>query len=478
MKHYRSLAALLALALLFSLAACGETPAPSDTENTPPTEIPAPTPTPEPTPAAPAFDHCELDMEYTRDATEIGTLTAYDAAGKALWEYVTEAFDATELEQVQSLGAGKDGWLLLCGGELRCIDEGEVVWVNTDFGGAGACWNFGPDGKLYLAGYYGPHLMVVDENGKTLRRWETFDSRIYWPADLWLAEDGMVELTFYSDRSILRVDPDTGTFEHAGWDYSAEYLNPVYVSTTEEFIDAIDHGTAVIMAPGVYNVTAYLNEHYLDEYWGEESLWQPTGTLVDFRHDGPELVISNINDLTIRSADPNAPAEIVCEPRYADVLSFFNCDNLELIDLTLGHTPEQGTCEGDVLKLNGCRNATLTGLDLYGCGAYALTAEDCRYVYCFLGRMHDCSYGIAVLRDVDYVQFDNVEFSDCREFTMFELENCQADFYDCSFERLDGNLVSAFDNASACFRYCSFDEAAEQSLQWNPQLGSVITLEE
>ena len=490
MMKNRLFAALLALALLLSLTACGEKPA-ADAADTVPTEIPAPTPTPEPTPEIevldgpgsvkpmpPVPDSCELDMEYTEDAGEIGTLIAFDAEGSELWRYVTEAFPSAELAQVQSIGPGKDGWLMLCGGELRCIADGEVVWSNGDFDGAGACWAFGPDGKLYISGYYGPHLMVVDENGKTLGRWAAFDSETYWPGNLSLTEDGKVDVTFYSDHSVLRIDPNTGTYEQAGWDYSLECENPVYVSTTEEFIAAIDHGASIFLAPGVYNLTEYLENNYLPGYWGDDSLWQPTGALVDFRFDGPELVISNINDLWIQSADPNDPAEIVCEPRYADVMTFFNCDNLELVDLVMGHTPEQGTCEGDVLMLNGCRNASLTGLDLYGCGAYALIAEDCRNVYAFLGTMHDCSYGIACLTDVDGVLFDNIEFCDCGEFTMFELIDSAADFYDCSFDRLDGNLISLFDESTACFHYCSLDADADASLRSNPQFGRTITVEE
>ena len=131
MKKNRLFAALLALVLLLSLTACGEKPAVSAAD-TVPTEIPAPTPTPEPTPEIevldgpgsvkpmpPVPDSCELDVDYTEDAGEIGTLIAFDAEGSELWRYVTEAFPSAELAQVQSVGPGKDGWLMLCGGELR-----------------------------------------------------------------------------------------------------------------------------------------------------------------------------------------------------------------------------------------------------------------------------------------------------------------------------------------------------------------------
>ena len=489
MKKNKLLVVLLALTLLLSLASCGEKPAPG-TADGPGSETDPPTPATEPTPeiempdgpgsvkpVPPRPEYCELQMEYTEDSEEIGTLTAYDAEGSELWQYVTEEFPCTELVQVQSVGPGKDGWLMLCGGELRCIADGEVLWRNGDFGGAGACWDFGPDGTLYLSGYYGPHLMAVDENGKTLGRWDTFDSETYWPFSVDLTEDGKADITFDGNHAVLRVDPKTGTYEQVGWDYSFEYENPVYVSTTEEFINAIDHGTAILMEPGVYNLTEYLENNYVPGYWGDDSLWQPTGALVDFRLDGPELVVCNINDLVIRSVDPDAPAEIVCEPRYADVLTFFNCDNLQLIDLVMGHTPEQGTCEGDVLMLKHCINATLQELDLYGCGAYALIAEDCGNIYTFLGKMHDCSYGIACLTDVGSAEFDNVAFCDCRQYTMFELFDSAAAFYDCSFERLEGNLISAYGDASAEFCYCSFDEAAENDLMHHPQLGGAITVE-
>ena len=472
MKKPHLLPVLLALLLL---TACGEAPAPVQTPE--PTPAVTPEPTPEP-PGAPTVDYCELSTEYTENAEEIGTLTAYDGAGKLLWDYVTEPFSCTELEQVQSVGPGKDGWLLLCGGELRCIADGKAVWVNKDFGGAGACWSFGPDGTLYLAGYYGPHLMAVDENGKTLGRWESFDSDAYWPGELTVTDDGMVELSFYSNRSVLRVDPETGTYAHAGWNYDGIYEDPIFVSDVTELVEAIGPGAVILLEPGEYNLTEYLEHNYLPGGWGEDSERQPTGVLVNFKYDGPELMISGINDLVLRSADPNHPAEIVCTPRYADVLRFYNCDNLELVDLVLGHTPEQGTCVGMVLELEGCRDPGLFGLDLYGCGAYAIYAKDCRSVYCFLGKLHDCSYGIALLENVNYTQFDNVTFSDCGEYTAFELTDSSAEFFYCGFSRPGGNLISCFGNSSALFSYCDFDEAASASLWSNPQLGTQITIEE
>lgn len=478
-------AALLILVLL-SLTACGSKPDPEAHMVDGPGSIqttPEPSATPEQitddpktteAPLPPAVDHCDLALDYTENAEEIGTLTAFDADGKELWEYVTEAVPCTELIQIQSIGAGKDGWLMACGGEVRCISDGAVVWCNDDFGGAGAAWAQADDGTLYISGYYGPDLMVIDSGGKTLGRWEKFDSETYWPAYVDLTEDGMVDITFYSDNSVLRVDPATGVYSSAGWDYSLEYENPVYVSTTEELVDAITAGAVVILEPGVYNLTEYLREYDLPEC-GDEGYWNPTGVLVNYKHDGPEMVISGINDLVLRSADRYDPAELVCEPRYAEVLKFINCDNLELIDLVVGHTPEQGNCEGDVLEFEDCRFPCLSGVDLYGCGAYAVTADDCYRMYVFNSCIHDCSYGIAILEETD-VEFDNVQFYDCREYTMFELEESQAEFYDCSFAGLDGNLISVRDSSTAGFYYCEFDDAALESLQQNPAYGGAVTV--
>lgn len=57
-----------------------------------------------------------------------------------------------------------------------------------------------------------------------------------------------------------------------------------------------------------------------------------------------QIVIEGVDGLAISGQD-GKDIELQVEPRYADVLTFRECSNVALNNLTIGHTKEQGSCE-------------------------------------------------------------------------------------------------------------------------------------
>ena len=107
--------------------------------------------------------------------------------------------------------------------------------------------------------------------------------------------------------------------------------------------------------------------------------------------DGWELEIDDVDNLTIRAEKPGV--EIVTVPRYACVMKFDNCRALTLEGFTCGHTDGAGFCTGAVINLTGCRDVSVTGCDLYGCGTYGLEIDRSRGVHALNTTIRDCSYG-------------------------------------------------------------------------------------
>jgi hypothetical protein len=175
-------------------------------------------------------------------------------------------------------------------------------------------------------------------------------------------------------------------------------------------------------------------------------------------------MIAGIRDLTLRSADSEAPALIVCEPRYSNVITFLNCYGLRLEGLVCGHTPEKGTCSGAVLNLVGCSETDVHGCDLYGCGAYGVTAESCWSLSLSDCWIHDCTYGCVFYNGVGNASFTNTRFSDCAGYTMLEFFGTGAEFTGCDFQRLGGDFLYLDEASTAAFRGCVFDQAASDSL--------------
>ncbi len=221
----------------------------------------------------------------------------------------------------------------------------------------------------------------------------------------------------------------------------------VRVSSAEELLRAIEPGAEVVLAPGVYDLSAYLG--------GEEKEISPYVSSV-WEGDGPGVVIRDVEGLCIRGEAGSRP-EIVTEHRYADVLRFENCGDIILQDLVLGHTPEQGECAGAVLSLEGCRDLYFSGLDLYGCGTYGiagsyttgLLAEDC--------LIRDCSYGAVDAMFSSDLRFRSSSFRGCSGFELLNAYASMLYFEDCSFEDNTGSgLFYVNEGGGLSFMGCSF----------------------
>ncbi|HAG70246.1 MAG TPA: hypothetical protein DCL38_09795 [Lachnospiraceae bacterium] len=243
---------------------------------------------------------------------------------------------------------------------------------------------------------------------------------------------------------------------------SARQERVVTVSDTEELINAFDSGMTLVLEPGVYNITEYLMSLKNPRKWNYES--EPeAGLYVRDEFDGPEMVAKGFEDIMLISADRNDPASIVVEPRYADVLSFVDCKDITIDSVSLGHTPDKGSCAGDVLSLEHCEGITVSSCELYGCGTYAFTIDSCDGIKAMNCDIHDCTYGCAVISSTKGVVFSHCDFHDCREFTMFEIYGSTADFIDCDFKRLSGEFLSD-ERSDITFTACSFDSATESEL--------------
>ncbi len=195
--------------------------------------------------------------------------------------------------------------------------------------------------------------------------------------------------------------PDTDTGTEVGPGAPAEDPN-VYVSSVEELLAAIEPGASIVIEPGYYNLSEYMQAMQISD------ITFPYVTLEEC-FDGTELVIRDVDTLTIRGGSENAAdTELVVEPRYANVLTFDNCNDIAIASLTLGHT-EQGSCRGSVLVFQGSQYFELSNLDLYGCGVYALKLTDgSGYFQITDCTLRDCSDGPFYIEDaVNEIIFDS-----------------------------------------------------------------------
>ena len=209
-----------------------------------------------------------------------------------------------------------------------------------------------------------------------------------------------LEAALFGDMTLRDIDPDdvlppvppSGALDlPAGGE--------VTVTTVDEFLEALGPDRTIILDGTLFDLSAASNYGGIGTdcyYWAED-------------YDGPELVIHDVNGLTIYAKDTSSGATTLSAiPRYADVLSFRNCENLTLGGFTAGHTKEPGSCSGGVLNLQNCSQVTLEKMRLYGCGVLGIQAFQCATLNILRTEIYECSQGGA-----DFFQCDGIRFADC-----------------------------------------------------------------
>ena len=173
----------------------------------------------------------------------------------------------------------------------------------------------------------------------------------------------------------------------------------VMVTSVDEFLEALGPDRTIILDGPFFDLSTASNYGGIGTdcyYWAED-------------YDGPELVIHDVNGLTIYAKDSSSGATTLAAiPRYADVLSFRNCENLTLSGFTAGHTKEPGSCSGGVLNLQNCSQVTLEKMRLYGCGVLGIQAFQCATLNILRTEIYECSQGGA-----SFFQCDGIRFADC-----------------------------------------------------------------
>ena len=177
----------------------------------------------------------------------------------------------------------------------------------------------------------------------------------------------------------------------------------ITVTNADEFLEAIGPDTEIIVDTVLLDLskaTGY-GESKSDYYY-----WAQT-------YDGPELYISGVSNLTIRGAGEDHTANVISSvPRYSNVLNFFNCANIMVKGLTVGHTEEPGYCLGGVLFFLNCQDILVEDCGLFGCGTLGVKADSSKNIQIISNDIYDCSVGGVELTNCDDVNVDGNTFRD------------------------------------------------------------------
>jgi len=193
---------------------------------------------------------------------------------------------------------------------------------------------------------------------------------------------------------------------------SAPPKQEVYrVKNATEFILALGDNRIIILETGpAYNISEGFRD---DMVWafinGEDKI------SVGVDYDGPSLVLNQIENLTIRS-EGSRPLRLLSEATHSFVLTFEQCKNISIINLEIGHAPEQGACDGGVLEFIKCQDILVQQCRLFGCGTEGIRSNECRNLRCEDSDIYDCSDYIFTIHRSSKIFFSGCHFYDVNAY--------------------------------------------------------------
>ena len=144
-------------------------------------------------------------------ATEKAVISGLNMAGGRVWTYETKEDYIGQVDSLQEIGYFGDKYIFVAFGDVICLDymSGKELWVNQDFKGHGISWTTNDkEDTLYMCGYFGPDVFVMDLDGKTLNRITSKDDDTYWAYEIKYINDNRVDVTYESTETVVSYDPN------------------------------------------------------------------------------------------------------------------------------------------------------------------------------------------------------------------------------------------------------------------------------
>jgi len=193
------------------------------------------------------------------------------------------------------------------------------------------------------------------------------------------------------------------------------------VHNLEEFINYLGNDTKIIISEGIYLLSS------LELYPNEQIFFSDV-------FDGRQLVLRGFKNIEIKT-NIIGQTSFLCQPRYANVLTFIDCDNITIDGLVFGHTEESGYCYGGVLQFENCTNIRIINTTLYGCGTEGLSLAKVKNFSFVNSTIKECTYRIMTITDSYNVQLIRSKFFNNGCYDLIRIGNsekvkfCQCEIY-------------------------------------------------
>jgi hypothetical protein len=204
-------------------------------------------------------------------------------------------------------------------------------------------------------------------------------------------------------------------------DFPKSEREVIIVTSEEEFLNAIAPNRTIEIQSNKIDLSKTVDRYM------EFVRWAPT-------YDGSELIIRDVSNFEIRGSTALKP-EIVTSSTNSIVLSFMNCKNVMLSNLTIGHEG-MGDCTGGVTKFQSTSSIIINKCVLFGCGTEGLNLDKVDRFLFSNSEIRDCACGIMTIGSSENVFFLNSDFRNNQEYYGVRIsDSLRVEFENCKFEK-------------------------------------------
>ena len=246
---------------------------------------------------APAPEQQASQVNFQRnytDGMEQAVITGYDGSGAALWTVQTASYPGTQLPNCCDVGIGNGKYYYVEGGTIITLDlrDGSRIWENPEFGGSTCCHVMDENGTLFICGYYGPDLFVVDKDGHTISKTEKFREGYNWPHQIEL-QDGILTIWYEQNGESLqvRVSDVAGTAAEASPAGDSVRLTPLSVTASSE----LEPYNSSVPPYDLYTYYAsYIDDGSLSTAWNEGVAGDGTGEYLELAFPAGTVITGGV----------------------------------------------------------------------------------------------------------------------------------------------------------------------------------------
>ena len=217
------------------------------------------------------------------------------------------------------------------------------------------------------------------------------------------------------------------------------------VSDPQGFIDAIGPDRIIILEGDGFLLTELVSDGMGAEHKRPDI---SKSRYVNWE-DWYGLVISGVDNLTIRGGG-SGRFSLRTDVGEEKVMTFKQCTNLNIENLSAGHTNIPEYCGEGVLSFSACQNVGIRDCGIYGCGVVGMTIYDVDGMTVEDCEIYECSENLLYIYQSRNLQFRKVTFRDTGMYNLIVLDGNDDEgvknlfFENCIFANNVASQESAF----------------------------------